>query len=114
MLAGSSSGSFFNGGAGKCIFAFTTPHSTLTAPMTLRNCHSTTTLVLLLFVCQLPVQAKPADQSPSYAPVSVSFDAACVAIDWTGFEGLPAFAEANQHNACQVCLSMEAELLAGD
>ena len=39
------------------------------------------------------------------------FDDAYAAIDWGGFEQLPAFAEANRRNAYQVYLSMEAELL---
>lgn len=42
------------------------------------------------------------------------FDVTYAAIDWSEFEGLPAFAEANRRNAYQVYLSMEAELLAGD
>jgi glyoxylase-like metal-dependent hydrolase (beta-lactamase superfamily II) len=39
------------------------------------------------------------------------FDDAYAAIDWSEFEELPAFAEANRRNAYQVYLSMEAELL---
>ena len=39
------------------------------------------------------------------------FEDAYAAIDWSEFEHLPAFAEANRRNAYQVYLSMEAELL---
>jgi len=39
------------------------------------------------------------------------FDEAYAAIDWSEFERLPAFAEANRRNAYQVFLSMEAESL---
>ncbi|MEN8800647.1 MAG: MBL fold metallo-hydrolase [Thiogranum sp.] len=39
------------------------------------------------------------------------FDEAYAAIDWSEFERLPAFAEANRRNAYQVYLSMEAESL---
>ena len=41
----------------------------------------------------------------------VPFDAAYVATDWTGFEQLPGFAEANRRNAYQTYLSLEAETL---
>jgi glyoxylase-like metal-dependent hydrolase (beta-lactamase superfamily II) len=41
----------------------------------------------------------------------VPFDEAYAAADWSEFEGLPAFAEANRRNAYQVYLSMEAESL---
>ncbi|MGB5717093.1 MAG: MBL fold metallo-hydrolase, partial [Gammaproteobacteria bacterium] len=41
----------------------------------------------------------------------VPFDEAYDAIDWSDFEQLPAFAEANRRNAYQVYLSMEAEML---
>jgi len=41
----------------------------------------------------------------------VPFDAAYAATDWTGFEQLPGFAEANRRNAYQVYLSLEAEML---
>jgi len=40
------------------------------------------------------------------------FNEAYVNTDWTEFQDLPAFAEANRRNAYQVYLSMEAELLA--
>jgi glyoxylase-like metal-dependent hydrolase (beta-lactamase superfamily II) len=40
------------------------------------------------------------------------FDEAYAAVDWSRFEQLPAFAEANRRNAYQVYLAMEAELLA--
>lgn len=40
------------------------------------------------------------------------FDIAYRAADWSRFEHLPAFAAANRHNAYQVFLSMETELLA--
>ena len=40
-----------------------------------------------------------------------SFDEVYVATDWSGFESLPAFSEANRRNAYQVYLSMEAESL---
>ena len=40
-----------------------------------------------------------------------AFDEAYRNTDWSGFEDLPAFAEANRRNAYQVYLSMEAELL---
>ena len=43
----------------------------------------------------------------------IPFDEAYETIDWTEFEELPAFAEANRRNAYQVYLSLEAELLAG-
>jgi glyoxylase-like metal-dependent hydrolase (beta-lactamase superfamily II) len=39
------------------------------------------------------------------------FDEAYAATDWTAFENLPAFEEANRRNAYQVYLSMEAEFL---
>jgi glyoxylase-like metal-dependent hydrolase (beta-lactamase superfamily II) len=39
------------------------------------------------------------------------FNDAYAAIDWSEFESLPAFAEANRRNAYQVFLSMEAEML---
>jgi glyoxylase-like metal-dependent hydrolase (beta-lactamase superfamily II) len=39
------------------------------------------------------------------------FEDAYAAVDWSEFEALPAFAEANRRNAYQVYLSMEAELL---
>ncbi len=42
----------------------------------------------------------------------VPFDEAYAAADWSAFEHLPAFAEANRRNAYQVYLSMEAESLA--
>jgi hypothetical protein len=42
----------------------------------------------------------------------VPFGEAYAATDWSGFETLPAFAEANRRNAYQVYLSMEAESLA--
>ncbi len=38
-----------------------------------------------------------------------SFEEVYVATDWSGFESLPAFSEANRRNAYQVYLSMEAE-----
>ena len=41
----------------------------------------------------------------------VPFDEAYAAADWSEFEGLPAFAEANRRNAYQVYLSLEAESL---
>jgi glyoxylase-like metal-dependent hydrolase (beta-lactamase superfamily II) len=41
----------------------------------------------------------------------VPFDEAYAAADWSAFEALPAFAEANRRNAYQVYLSMEAEAL---
>ena len=41
----------------------------------------------------------------------VPFNEAYEAIDWSEFEDLPAFAEANRRNAYQVYLSMEAEAL---
>jgi glyoxylase-like metal-dependent hydrolase (beta-lactamase superfamily II) len=41
----------------------------------------------------------------------VPFDQAYAAVDWSGFEELSAFAEANRHNAYQVYLSLEAEML---
>lgn len=41
----------------------------------------------------------------------VPFDEAYAAVDWSAFEELPAFAEANRRNAYQVYLSLEAELL---
>lgn len=44
----------------------------------------------------------------------VPFDDAYAATDWSDFEQLPAFEEANRRNAYQVYLSMEAELLAGE
>jgi glyoxylase-like metal-dependent hydrolase (beta-lactamase superfamily II) len=44
----------------------------------------------------------------------VPFDEAYAATDWSDFEQLPAFEEANRRNAYQVYLSMEAELLAGE
>ena len=42
----------------------------------------------------------------------VPFDEAYAAIDWSEFENLPAFDEANRRNAYQVYLSLESELLA--
>ncbi len=39
------------------------------------------------------------------------FDQAYADVDWSGFEHLPAFAEANRRNAYQVYLSLEAEML---
>ena len=42
----------------------------------------------------------------------VPFDEVYAATDWSEFETLPAFAEANRRNAYQVYLSMEAESLA--
>jgi glyoxylase-like metal-dependent hydrolase (beta-lactamase superfamily II) len=42
----------------------------------------------------------------------VPFDEAYAETDWSTFENLPAFAEANRRNAYQVYLSMEAESLA--
>jgi hypothetical protein len=41
----------------------------------------------------------------------VPFDEAYANADWSEFEELPAFAEANRRNAYQVYLSMEAESL---
>ncbi|MGB5179702.1 MAG: MBL fold metallo-hydrolase [Gammaproteobacteria bacterium] len=41
----------------------------------------------------------------------VPFDEAYAAIDWSDFEQLPAFEEANRRNAYQVYLSLEAEML---
>ena len=41
----------------------------------------------------------------------IPFNEAYEATDWSDFEDLPAFAEANRRNAYQVYLSMEAELL---
>jgi len=41
----------------------------------------------------------------------IPFDEAYAATDWSEFEDLPAFAEANRRNAYQVYLSMEANLL---
>jgi glyoxylase-like metal-dependent hydrolase (beta-lactamase superfamily II) len=41
----------------------------------------------------------------------IPFDEAYQAVDWSEFENLPAFAEANRRNAYQVYLSMEAESL---
>jgi len=41
----------------------------------------------------------------------IAFDEAYDATDWSEFEQLPAFAEANRRNAYQVYLSMEAESL---
>lgn len=41
----------------------------------------------------------------------IPFDEAYDATDWSEFELLPAFTEANRRNAYQVCLSMEAESL---
>ena len=43
----------------------------------------------------------------------VPFKEAYDAIDWSDYEDLPAFAEANRRNAYQVYLSMEAEMLGG-
>jgi len=43
----------------------------------------------------------------------VPFDEAYATIDWSDFEQLPAFEEANRRNAYQVYLSMEAEMLGG-
>ena len=39
------------------------------------------------------------------------FDEAYEEIDWSDFEQLPAFEEANRRNAYQVYLSLEAEML---
>jgi len=44
----------------------------------------------------------------------VPFDETYAATDWSEFEQLPAFEEANRRNAYQVYLSMEAEMLAGE
>jgi glyoxylase-like metal-dependent hydrolase (beta-lactamase superfamily II) len=41
----------------------------------------------------------------------VPFDEAYAGTDWSGFEQLPGFAEANRRNAYQVYLSLEAEML---
>jgi glyoxylase-like metal-dependent hydrolase (beta-lactamase superfamily II) len=41
----------------------------------------------------------------------VAFDEAYANVDWSGFDMLPAFAEANRRNAYQVYLSLEAEML---
>ena len=41
----------------------------------------------------------------------IPFDEVYKSTDWSGFEDLPAFAEANRRNAYQVYLSMEAEVL---
>ena len=41
----------------------------------------------------------------------IPFNEAYANTDWTQFEDLPAFAEANRRNAYQVYLSLEAELL---
>jgi glyoxylase-like metal-dependent hydrolase (beta-lactamase superfamily II) len=41
----------------------------------------------------------------------IPFDAVYAEIDWSEFEDLPAFAEANRRNAYQVYLSLEAEML---
>ena len=41
----------------------------------------------------------------------VAFDDAYAGVDWSGFDMLPAFSEANRRNAYQVYLSMEAEML---
>ena len=41
----------------------------------------------------------------------VPFDEAYEEIDWSDFEQLPAFEEANRRNAYQVYLSLEAEML---
>jgi glyoxylase-like metal-dependent hydrolase (beta-lactamase superfamily II) len=41
----------------------------------------------------------------------IPFSEAYAETDWSEFEDLPAFAEANRRNAYQVYLSMEAELL---
>jgi glyoxylase-like metal-dependent hydrolase (beta-lactamase superfamily II) len=41
----------------------------------------------------------------------IPFDEVYAGIDWSEFEGLPAFAEANRRNAYQVYLSLEGELL---
>ena len=43
-----------------------------------------------------------------------AFDETYRSTDWTAFEALPAFAEANRRNAYQVYLSMEAEALGSD
>jgi glyoxylase-like metal-dependent hydrolase (beta-lactamase superfamily II) len=43
----------------------------------------------------------------------VPFGHAYEEIDWSGFDHLPAFEEANRRNAYQVYLSMEAEMLGG-
>ena len=41
----------------------------------------------------------------------VAFDEAYADVDWSGFDMLPAFTEANRRNAYQVYLSLEAEML---
>jgi glyoxylase-like metal-dependent hydrolase (beta-lactamase superfamily II) len=41
----------------------------------------------------------------------VAFDEACAGVDWSGYDMLPAFGEANRRNAYQVYLSLEAEML---
>jgi glyoxylase-like metal-dependent hydrolase (beta-lactamase superfamily II) len=41
----------------------------------------------------------------------VPFDEAYAAVDWSSYDELPAFSEANRRNAYQVYLSMEAEML---
>jgi len=41
----------------------------------------------------------------------VPFSTAYEGVDWSGFEELPAFAEANRRNAYQVYLALEAEML---
>ena len=41
----------------------------------------------------------------------VAFDEAYANVDWSGFDMLPAFTEANRRNAYQVYLSLEAEML---
>jgi len=41
----------------------------------------------------------------------VAFDEAYAGVDWSGFDMLPAFTEANRRNAYQVYLSLEAEML---
>jgi glyoxylase-like metal-dependent hydrolase (beta-lactamase superfamily II) len=51
------------------------------------------------------------EQMASAVEDFVPFNEAYEAIDWSEFEDLPAFAEANRRNAYQVYLSMEAEAL---
>jgi hypothetical protein len=41
----------------------------------------------------------------------IPFNTAYAETNWSEFEALPAFAEANRRNAYQVYLSLEAELL---
>jgi glyoxylase-like metal-dependent hydrolase (beta-lactamase superfamily II) len=53
------------------------------------------------------------DQMKQGVDEMIPFDEAYADIDWSEFEGLPAFAEANRRNAYQVYLSLEEELLTG-